>query len=81
MDDPVDVLEKIIGGSLKRSEGDNDGEEAVLERPSELLEDIDFGGLGLQEFASSESKNEPPLNAKAAQESIQSVEECEYVHL
>ena len=81
VDDPVDVLEKIIGEPLKRSGGDDDGEEAILERPRELLEDVDFGGLGLQEFASSESKHESTMNVKATQESIQSVEECEYVHL
>ena len=81
MVDPVDVLEKIIGGPLKRGEADGDDqEEVVIEKPSELQEDIDFGGISLQEFARSQANNVSALDIEATQESVQSVEECEYVH-
>ena len=52
--DPVEVLESILG-PLQQGEKEN-GTYVANERPTELLEDIDFSGLSLEEFASAGSK-------------------------
>ena len=52
--DPVDVLESILG-PLQQDEQTN-GTHAASERPTELLEDIDFNGLSLEEFARADPK-------------------------
>lgn len=47
--DPVEVLEGILG-PLQREENAN-GTHVASEKPTELLEEIDFDGLSLEEFA------------------------------
>ena len=49
--DPVEVLSSILG-PLGREEEAN-GIHEFKERPAELVEDIDFGGLSLEQFAES----------------------------
>ena len=50
--DPVQVLEKIMGQPTRKRKAD--GTQILeLQRPSEVVEDIDFGGLSLEDFAKS----------------------------
>ena len=76
--DPLKVLEDIVGKPLHASDGENEDlrNGARLERPGELVEDIDFGGLGLQDFLERE-ENEDVSDVLI--ETTQSAEECEYV--
>ena len=77
-DDPLEVLEKIIGLPLPQAAGVN-GEENDNERPEELVADIDFEGLSLEEFASGIDRLNGSSKGAEKPRSAQSVEECEYV--
>ena len=65
LDDPLQILEQIIGSPLRKEDdrsGGAEGEESV-ERPPELVEDIVFDGQSLQEFASSSPEPEEDKNS------------------
>ncbi|KAF2193292.1 Sac2 family protein [Zopfia rhizophila CBS 207.26] len=70
--DPLQVLETILGGpprkpSARKSEGIS---EDAPERPEEVVEDVDFGGLSLQEFAPAaipEIRQTSPVHTYSAQ--------------
>ena len=53
VEDPLDVVRRIIGNVARQSTSSSpdDGTEDMLERPTELISDINFGGLSLEEFA------------------------------
>ena len=76
--DPLKVLEDIIGKPLHASDGEHESLQngACLGRPGELVEDIDFSGLGLQDFLERE-ENEDVSDVLI--ETTQSAEECKYV--
>ena len=76
--DPLKVLEDIVGKPLHASDGEHEilQNGARLERPTELLEEIDFSGLGLQDFLQRE-ENEDVSDVLI--ETTQSADECEYV--
>ena len=78
--DPLQVLERIIGRQLPQSDGpvEHEKEQEQAEKPSELVADVDFGGLSLVEFARSEDI-ESKTPEIASQSTAQTVEECEYV--
>jgi hypothetical protein len=73
--DPVQVLASIMGGLPRKPLAGDDTSRVIPQKPEELVGDIDFGGLSLQDFAA---------QAPAAQRqstlvhtySAQSVEEC-----
>ncbi|KAK0628043.1 Vacuolar protein sorting-associated protein 52 A [Lasiodiplodia hormozganensis] len=74
--DPQKVLEDILGGPPKRQlpEQNDESAGAAVERPSEIAENIDFGGLSLAAFANAEC--EPPRQPTGVQaRSAESVEE------
>ena len=72
--DPLAVLDEIVGKSFRGT--DSNGVEAVsLDKSAEHVEDIDFAGLSLQDFAAVEDT--APENQPG---SILSIEECEYVY-
>ena len=71
--DPLKVLEDIIGKPL-RTESPHDANDDVLEKP-EVLEAIDFGGLGLDDFLHGENHT----SVAETDGAIQSAKECEYV--
>lgn len=50
-----------------------------LERPSQLSENVDFGGLSLQAFAEDVSAETMNGSSDDRPISAQTVEECEYV--
>lgn len=81
VDDPFEVLEKIVGVSLQRSKEDGNDGASTIQKPDELLDDIDFGTLSLQDFVESRASNKSSIEVDGEMEDIQSVEECEYVHL
>ena len=76
--DPLKVLEDIVGKPLHASDGEHEPlqNEARLERPAELVEDISFDGLGLQDFLQQEEKYD---GSDLLTQTTQSTEECEYV--
>jgi hypothetical protein len=74
--DPVQVLASIMGGMPRKPlVSSHERDQAVPQKPEEVVEDIDFGGLSLQDFAA-----EAPLEHKQTTSvhtySAQSVEEC-----
>lgn len=71
--DPLKVLEEVVGKSLK--EDDICGEGVGAEQPSELIQDVDFGGLSLHGFLRDEDEG----GVGRVHSSAQSIEECEYV--
>jgi hypothetical protein len=74
--DPVQVLASIMGGAPRKPLISSGGKEHVFPRkPEEVVEEIDFGGLSLQDFAAEtprEHKRDPSVHTYSAQ----SVEEC-----
>lgn len=78
--DPLEVLEVVVGKPLRQNDRTNgalnsDGDHG---KPAELLADIDFGGLSLEDFAQS-ADHESEFSDIAARVTAQTVEECEYV--
>jgi hypothetical protein len=75
--DPLQVLESILGASPRRAllgKGESSATTQPV-KPVELVDNIDFGGLSLQEFAQ-ESKLHAQELAPVHTYSAQSVEEC-----
>lgn len=79
--DPLRVLAEVVGKPLVVLSSENGdghyGEE--FKRPKQLVEEVDFNGLSLQEFARQDSNK---INRAEGQYEIseQTVEECEYVY-
>lgn len=75
--DPLQALSSILGVSLKEPNiavnEVNDGESDVQEKPSQLVEDIDFGDLSLQDFI---ERNAPRHAHRDRKYSLPPVEEC-----
>jgi hypothetical protein len=74
--DPLQVLESILGGPPRKPVTAKwNAETAPTERPDEVVEQIDFGGLSLHEFAVADvadSRHSSSVHTYSAQ----SVEEC-----
>lgn len=76
--DPQKVLEDILGGPPKRtSNGPADG---AVEKPDEVVADIDFGGLSLHAFAEADADIQPRL-VHVHTRSTESIEECTFFSL
>lgn len=73
--DPLQVLESILGAP-PRNPIQRDGHIGTIPtKPDEVVEDIDFGGLSLQDFAAAETpqrRREEPVHTYSAQ----SIKEC-----
>ncbi|KAF2198111.1 Sac2 family protein [Delitschia confertaspora ATCC 74209] len=68
--DPLRVLESIIGGPSRKARADTTEASQATARPQELVEDIDFGRLSLQEYAEASNKEEQhslPVHIYSAQ--------------
>ena len=70
MANPLDVLSNIIGKKTADRHTD-----AVTERPAELVEDINFGDLSLEEFMTRGQKSGGLLSSEAGTGTI---EQCLY---
>lgn len=79
--DPLKVLAAVVGKSLPREGLDNGGahDGVEFEKPSHLVEDIEFNRLSLKEFVLVDlsDEEEDGLNSVTT---VQTVEECEYVY-
>ena len=73
--DPLAVLQDIVGESLEQAES-NESKEGILNESAELLGDIKFDGMSLQDFVDDEQ-----TESKNQAESALTIEECEYVCL
>jgi hypothetical protein len=73
--DPLHVLEAIIGAPLKvkTANGETQGDG---QRPAELLEDIDFGGLSLEAFVERDSGIGSTETRDVYSYTVKSIEEC-----
>lgn len=67
---PLGVLEEVVGRKL----GKADGESCGTEKPPELIQNVGFGELSLQNFLAEDGED---LDRESSV--IQSAEECEYV--
>ena len=78
--DPLKVLESVVGRPLSSKSPDDNHRNSieVLSKPSDLLSNVDFNGLSLQDFA---RRSSPVLEQSKAEVrlTIQTAEECEYV--
>ena len=76
LSDPLAVLEEIVGKTLDEGrEFNGHGADAgALGKPEEPVEDVDFGGKGLQDFLDEEDEVADDQFSSAI-----SIEECEYV--
>ena len=80
IEDPLDVLHTIIGSvsgegyvnSVTKTNGES-------RRPDKLVEDIDFHGASLEEFAGIRALSESDPDGPLDEHIIQSIEQCEYV--
>ena len=76
--DPLKALEEILGKALRQQLGEkNDTESDLFEKPAQIIEDIQFNGLGLQEFL--QDGDSERVNGVLAYDDTQMSEECEYV--
>ena len=72
--DPLKVLEEIVGKPLSE-ESHEVANDDVGDKPSELLQDVDFDGLGLHDFLHGDTSGLIDQGDSIAQ----TAEECEYV--
>lgn len=78
--DPLDVLEEVVGLSLHRRNASNglSDDSNFLNKPTSLIEIIEFDGLSLHDFARAEVDG--VRGGEKQQYAVQPVEECEYVY-
>ena len=79
--DPLRSLEQLVGRSI--SDGDETHEEdahAQLEKPAELVEDVDFRGRSIHDFLEDEDEPHGIRSLDSSRDTPQSVMECEYVY-
>ncbi|EKG14106.1 Vps52/Sac2 [Macrophomina phaseolina MS6] len=83
--DPQKVLENILGGPPKRTVPGHSGDLAV-ERPVDLVADIDFGGLSLDAFAALDGEQQQrigpthPRSNESVEEYAQAKDKFEDLH-
>jgi hypothetical protein len=76
--DPLGVLQKIIGTPLKSRGAERPYNPSGSPVPSQIVEDVDFGDLSLQEFV--RLNDEPPTTRNIVHAySALSVEECTFM--
>ena len=77
---PLQLLEQVIGRPIPDGgeEHEDDGQ-AHLEKPAELVEDVEFRGRSIQDFLEDENECLGNRSLVAYGDTAQSVMECEYV--
>ena len=79
--DPVKLLEGIIGRSIPvENEGHGKEDHDQLEKPAELVENIEFGGRGIHDFLKDEEEQDGIATLDSYDDTTQSAMECEYVY-
>lgn len=78
--DPLDVLEKVVGLSLHRKNAGNglSDNDTIFNKPTSLVEVIEFDGLSLHDLAQAEADGAGDVEEQHY--IVQPVEECEYVY-
>jgi len=74
--DPLEVLQNIIGAPPRKRRASK--HELAHKKPTVVVEDIDFGGLSLQDFAEAD-QSKPMQPSRVNPYSVQSVEECMFM--
>ena len=79
--DPLKALAAAVGKPLPEENLENGSSQNDVEvkRPARLIEDIEFGGLGLKEFALVDFSDKQEIRVDSVT-TVQTVEECEYVY-
>lgn len=78
---PLKVLEDIVGRPiLDDNNGHGEDGQAQLEKPAELVEDVNFRGRSLQDFLDDEAERHGVENSDSYGGAVQSFMECEYVY-
>jgi hypothetical protein len=72
--DPMRVLQSIFGAPPRKQTAGN-----VHDRPEELIEDVDFGSLSLQDFAEEKEARRSAQPADVHSYTVQSIEQCMFV--
>lgn len=74
--DPVKVLASIMGGLPRKPlVGSGEKDQAIPQKPEVMVEEIDFAGLSLQDFAAAAPREHKPT-ISVHTHSAQSIEEC-----
>lgn len=75
--DPLEVLHNIIGSHVRKSKASDERITTleVVEKPEDVVENIDFGDLSLQAFAAEGDAGAPPISDVHTY-TAQSIEEC-----
>ena len=79
--DPVKLLEEIIGRPIPgENEGHGKEDQDQLEKPAELVENVDFGGRSIHDFLEDEEEQDGIGALESYDDTAQSAMECEYVY-
>ena len=78
--DPVQVLESILGAPLRTRATASAGVSEERSKPEEVVQDIDFGGLSLQQFVEAKAPTSQP-SSPVHTRSAQTAEECTFLLL
>ena len=78
--DPLKLLEDIIGRPIPDEDAEHGEEnEAYLEKPDKLVENVEFRGRSIQDFLEDEDEHPPNRSLDSNGDTAHSVMECEYV--
>lgn len=76
VEDPLQVLERVLGYQIARGESETD-QIVLMQRPSELEDDMDFGNLSLMQYIKAVD-DEQKTPAEVTIRSYQTAEECRF---
>ena len=78
---PLKLLEELVGRPIP-DEDEVPGEEGKdhLEKPTELVEDVDFGGLSIRDFLEDGDDGDSMGSLDRYDDNVQCAMECEYVY-
>ena len=78
---PLKLLEDIIGRPIPDENEGYEGEgQGRVEKPAELVEDVEFGGRSIHDFMEGEDESDGVGTLKSIDDAAQSAMECEYVY-
>ncbi len=78
---PLKLLEEIVGRPISdEDEGQGEEGQSQLEKPAELVEDVDFGGRSIHDFLEDGDERDGIGNLDSYDDNAQSAMECEYVY-
>ena len=78
---PLKLLEDIIGPPIpNEDDGHEEQGQGPVEKPAELVEDVEFGGRSIHDFMEGEDERDGAGSLKSSDDAAQSAMECEYVY-